>query len=74
MYQAPLRLGVCGLGPVEEVAEVEEVLLAGGALGEGDLTPFGDELLGRHGRYVSEGAAIEGIAPGLRSKVSPLMS
>src|SRR5207302_7933705 len=31
---------------VEEVAEVDEVLLAGGAFGEVGLRPFGDELIG----------------------------
>ena len=40
--------GLDGLGLAEESAEVEEVLLAGTALGELDLLPFGDELVRGH--------------------------
>ena len=45
----PLRVGGGWLGLVEDVAEVEKVLMAGAAFGEIDGTPFGDELLRRHG-------------------------
>ena len=36
------------LGLAEEVAQVEEVLLGGGALGKLGSFPLGDELLRRH--------------------------
>ena len=43
------RVGLRGGGLVQQSAEVDEVLLGGGALLEGDALPFGDELGGGHG-------------------------
>jgi hypothetical protein len=40
------------------VAEVDEVLVAGGALVAGVGAPFGEERLGCHGRSVAGGAAM----------------
>ncbi len=45
-------IGGGGLGLAEQIAEVEEVLLAGAALGERDGLPFLDELVGRPGRRI----------------------
>ena len=39
-----------GGGLVEEMAEVEEVFVGGGAFGESCASPFFDELLGCHQR------------------------
>lgn len=47
-----VRVGVGG-GLVEQVAEVDEVLVAGGTLVAGVGAPFGDEGLGGHGGRVA---------------------
>ena len=49
MYHVALGVGLGRLGLAQQFAEVEEVLLAGAALGEAGLPPLGDELLGGHG-------------------------
>ncbi len=41
-------IGLGRFGLAEQLAQVEEVLLAGAALGEGHTLPFGDELLRGH--------------------------
>ena len=43
-------VGLRGLGLAQEVAEVEEMLLAGAALGERDGLPFLNEFVGGQGR------------------------
>ena len=43
-----LRIGGRRLGLPEQLAQVEEMLLRGAALGELRLLPLGDELLRRH--------------------------
>ncbi len=50
----PLAVGIGGgrFRLVEQVAEVEEMLLAGAPLGEIDLLPLGDELLRSHAKSV----------------------
>ena len=51
-------VGLGRLGLAEQVAQVEEVLLAGGALGERHLLPLGDEFLRSHpGERRRRGAA-----------------
>ena len=48
---SPVGVGVGGLGVLEEVAQVEEVLLGRGALRESDLLPLGDEVGDVHRAY-----------------------
>ncbi len=54
-------IGVGGLGLVEQVAEIEEVLLAGAPLGEVHPLPLGDELLRSHARSVERRQTQRGL-------------
>ena len=48
-----LRVGGRRLGLLEQLAEIEEMLLGGAALGELRLLPLGDELLRGHEGFAS---------------------
>ena len=59
----PLAVGVGlgGLGVAEQFAEVEEVLLGGGAFRQGDTGPLLDEFVNVHGR-AEAGASLSWFA------------
>jgi len=58
------RVSRSGLGMADEFAKIKEMLLGGGALGEVNLAPLGDKILGGHGS-VANSAGFSRIGMGI---------